>query len=511
MRLPLEALVAAALLAAPSHAAPAADPAAVRETLGRLGGALSPLARGAYQRPQRAPVLAILSELRERIEAVEPAAAGYARADAVRRLRSAAVEAEVAERKFWAAAGATASVLPASTADRLRQDAAALNALFDEAFPSAAVRSAPGLSAPAAFVPPPAAAAARRAAAEGRAAAADPGLFFDGGSRGAPATAFGGGKSGGGAVTTVQPARRTDLRGAVPAPAASPVSACREASGAAASLCAGNGGAAYLAPVAMGLLDAVKRQFGTVAGVVSTLAMLAVGVLMSALSGGTGLILNLLRALLGAAALWMLASMIRRLIAAIGVFRSTPSSDPRHWLAAREFGRLGGELILAVLLTVAGVKIGQSPPVKNAVGSMAAALEGQMARLGLRKAAPPPSMESLFGEAPDPGGPSGRSASLRPPGPPPAASAAPAAGRSLSDPASLRGATGEEVASLIPKDWASRPMRTGRGMIYERPGTRGADIIQISRGNPAAPDALHQGPYVKIVTAGKTTRVDLQR
>lgn len=82
--------------------------------------------------------------------------------------------------------------------------------------------------------------------------------------------------------------------------------------------------------------------------------------------------------------------------------------------------------------------------------------------------------------------------------------------RSLDNPESLKGSTPQEVRDLIPKDWEHGPMRTGRGDIYRVPGTNGADIIQISEGNPSAPDPLHQEPYVKIVRYGKTVRIPLK-
>lgn len=82
--------------------------------------------------------------------------------------------------------------------------------------------------------------------------------------------------------------------------------------------------------------------------------------------------------------------------------------------------------------------------------------------------------------------------------------------RSLEDPESLRGATPEEVRALIPEHWERGPMRTGRGEIARFPGTKGNDIVQISQGNPSAPDALHQGPYVKIVRYGKQVRIPLK-
>lgn len=82
--------------------------------------------------------------------------------------------------------------------------------------------------------------------------------------------------------------------------------------------------------------------------------------------------------------------------------------------------------------------------------------------------------------------------------------------RSLDNPESLRGADADEVQQLIPKNWEQTPMRTGRGEIFKVPGTRGSDYMQISKGNPSAPDALHQGPYLKIVRYGRTIRIPLK-
>ncbi|MCR4295830.1 MAG: hypothetical protein NUW21_09870, partial [Elusimicrobia bacterium] len=260
--------------------------------------------------------------------------------------------------------------------------------------------------------------------------------------------------------------------------------ACREASdgGALAGLCASSA-TAWTAPVAAGVLDAMKRQFGTVSGVVSLLAFTALGLLLSALSGGVGLLVTVLKALVGFAIFWTVASMIRRVAAALKEYASTRPGDPRHWRALRELGKVGGELLILVLLVFAGYKVGQKPAVKNAVASMTSALRGQMSRLGVRPAAPSAQLRAALGEPAVPA--AGNRSNLVPPQPPPVrptASATPtalqASGRSLANPRSLEGATVDEVVRLIPKDWVTRPMRTGRGTIYEVPGTRGSDIIQ---------------------------------
>lgn len=149
--------------------------------------------------------------------------------------------------------------------------------------------------------------------------------------------------------------------------------------------------------VAAGVGDAFKEQFGTVKGVVSLLAFTALGLLLSALSGGVGLLVTIIKALLGFAVLWLVGSLIMRLVSAFKDLATTTAGDPRRARAYREIGKIGGELLIVALMTFAGVKIGQRAPVKNAVGAMNAALVGKLARLGVK---PAPAPKGVFGEAP---------------------------------------------------------------------------------------------------------------
>lgn len=149
--------------------------------------------------------------------------------------------------------------------------------------------------------------------------------------------------------------------------------------------------------VAAGVGDAFKEQFGTVKGVVSLLAFTALGLLLSALSGGVGLLVTIVKALLGFAVLWLVGSLIMRLVSAFKDLATTAANDPRRARAYREIGKIGGELLIVALMAFAGVKLGQKAPVKNAVGAMNAALVGKMARLGVK---PAPAPKGVFGEAP---------------------------------------------------------------------------------------------------------------
>ncbi|MDP3542013.1 MAG: hypothetical protein Q8T11_06030, partial [Elusimicrobiota bacterium] len=200
--------------------------------------------------------------------------------------------------------------------------------------------------------------------------------------------------------------------------------ACRQASdgGMIAGLC-GSKTTAWSAPMAAGLLDAAKEQFGTVSGVVSLLAFTVLGILLSVLSGGVGLLAALIKALCGVAILWTALSMLRRIAAALATYFSTRDDDPRRWRALREIGKVGGELIIIMMMAFVGYKIGQKPAVKDGVATMTQSLKGAMSRLGLRPAAPAPEVAAALGPAPSaasrtPAG--GNRSNLAPPDPPPA-------------------------------------------------------------------------------------------
>ena len=561
--------------AAPLRAEDSGDgsPAKTRALLEELDAALKPLRRGAYPEKDRRPVSDILVKLRAEAAALRPSAREFENAvsEALRQeaefWRSApkaavvfpAATAEPLNRRALELAGLFSGLYPAQTLAGSPAARGEPPASIAAAPPDSAIKAAEsgkkakadarlyfdgsGARPDGSFGSPVGGAAAGGAARFNPAAR---GVVMRASERisdlalgpvPAPEPRGDPEKVGAAAARFVAPAARAALRsvadGSPPArglvdalrerpgaatPSVPPAeAACREASdgGVVAGLCR-SPATAWSAPVAAGLLDAMKEQFGTVSGVVSLLAFTALGLLLSALSGGVGLLATLIKALCGVAVLWTLVSMVARVAAAIREFASTRADDPRHWRALRTIGKVGGELLIVVLVAFAGYKLGERPAVKKAVGSMLDGLQGQMSRLGIRPAAPAPELRAAFSETPSPSsrtGPAGNRSNLVPPEPPPvrpAAAAPPASGRSLSNPSSLRGATADEVAGLIPKDWVARPMRTGRGTIYEMPGTRGADIIQISRGNPRAPDPLHQGTYVKISRAGSTIRIELK-
>ncbi|PIR16093.1 MAG: hypothetical protein COV48_10745, partial [Elusimicrobia bacterium CG11_big_fil_rev_8_21_14_0_20_64_6] len=79
----------------------------------------------------------------------------------------------------------------------------------------------------------------------------------------------------------------------------------------------------------------------------------------------------------------------------------------------------------------------------------------------------------------------------------------------LKQPDSLRGASSEEIESLIPKGWVSRPTeRTDEeGVIYRDPDAPGRQV-RIMKGSPRGHDELHRGPRV-IISPGDGPRVSI--
>ncbi|HEX5495989.1 MAG TPA: hypothetical protein VFX70_15580 [Mycobacteriales bacterium] len=80
--------------------------------------------------------------------------------------------------------------------------------------------------------------------------------------------------------------------------------------------------------------------------------------------------------------------------------------------------------------------------------------------------------------------------------------------RSLDNPASLRGATPDEVRDLIPDGWIEKPLKKGSGVRFLNP-KRPGESVSIEDGWPGHSDPLHSGPYVKISRNGIIERIPL--
>lgn len=79
----------------------------------------------------------------------------------------------------------------------------------------------------------------------------------------------------------------------------------------------------------------------------------------------------------------------------------------------------------------------------------------------------------------------------------------------LRTPASLRGASPDEVRQMVPDNWIESPLRKGEGVRFLNPDRPG-EAIMIEKGVPGARDPLHSGPYVKMSIDGRVERIPLE-
>ncbi|MDE2142761.1 MAG: hypothetical protein KGJ84_10150 [Elusimicrobia bacterium] len=404
----------------PGRAQPAPDPRteaafAAGDTLRRLDAALAPLEKGDYQSKDRRAVLPVLILLQKQLNAAQPAGAEALseRGPTWRKLIRASDESVAQENRFWGGIPDPdrARMLSGETAAPLKEEAKRLAAMYDLLFPrpkGGAVNAGGGRRHESAALrrADQAAAAVARGRARGADAVGNPDRFYDGASaRGAVA-----------AVAAAAPAspRKNNLAlpvepvqklrtNPVPPPNGEEL-ACRKAAGG--GLFAGTCGwkmGKSIGPLAAGVADAFKDQFGTTEGLVMNLVFLAGGLLLGALSGGLGALakfVSVIHRLLTWAVIGMAAALIYQLYEAVKTILSTKNEDPEHWKAIRKLGAIGGQVMAVVLMAYIGYKITVKPPDQAALGAMGKALASEAGgegasgaaemRAALREPAEPP-------------------------------------------------------------------------------------------------------------------------
>ena len=82
--------------------------------------------------------------------------------------------------------------------------------------------------------------------------------------------------------------------------------------------------------------------------------------------------------------------------------------------------------------------------------------------------------------------------------------------RSLDDLSSLKGASWEEVETLIPKNWIRSPLKKGEGIKFVNPEKNGEQILLERGWRDAEKGSLHDGPYMKVSRNGEIKRVPLE-
>gem|GEM_PF-2281755 len=409
LRLLLSAFIGAAAFAraeTPPANAPAAI-AAVGEQLNKLQALLKPLERD-YPLKDRLAADPALKELQTRLATLESFAARGAADEAagVRALNRAAAETTQAELAFAASAGADpARVMPAATATTLLADVRGLEEKYDALFPrqarASSVRGAP---------PAP---SARRVLAVGAGANVDPARFFDqDGGRGdgaaaptyAPSSGALRGRTGASAMTgaTTNAPRGPSLHTApVPPPPSvnpgktapppapqsagpTPQSACAEAlkgQDIFVKMCQTS---PTIAPLLAGLVESLHEQFGTVSGLVTNLAFMMVGLLMTVVSG-FGVVAKFV---VGMASFAMLAgtlySLLKQGFGASMDLAHTDASDAKHAAALKTLGKVGGTVLILAMMSFLGFAVGKTKMGGTAMEAMTSAMGRGLEKIGIK-------------------------------------------------------------------------------------------------------------------------------
>jgi hypothetical protein len=199
---------------------------------------------------------------------------------------------------------------------------------------------------------------------------------------------------------------------------------CRDAAGGGlyAKMCGAPYPYSMLGPATAGFMHSLFSlgSLGTIA------ASLVIGILIPAITGGIGIIFTIIKALLGVFAFFALKSLLTKLWDIGHDLMMLPSTDPRHWRAARELGAVAAQLLLAIAATIGGVKLGQSTGWSEGIKTGLVAIQTKFAGAGAAAASTAPSgilaqMRELF-KSETPSKPNGiganRSPTVSPPEPP---------------------------------------------------------------------------------------------
>ncbi|MDE2143825.1 MAG: hypothetical protein KGJ84_15560 [Elusimicrobia bacterium] len=375
---------------------------AAGDTLRRLDAALAPLEKGDYQSKDRRAVLPVLVLLQKQLAAARPAGAEASteRGAIWGKLVRAADESVTRESHFWTGIPEPdrPQGLPGETAKPLRLDAKRLGELYDLLYPrpkGAAQNAGGGRPRESAALQraSQSAATVARLKARGAQAVGNPDHFYDGGAaRGAESAVAAGAPSAprkNDSALPIEPVQRLRTN-SVPPPNGEEL-ACRKAAGG--GLFAGTCGwkmGKSIGPLAAGVVDAFKDQFGTTKGLVMNLVFLAGGLLLGAMTGGAGALVkfaSIVRALCTLAVIGTALALIYQLYEAVKAIFATSNDDPRHWQAIRKVGAIGGQVMAVALMAFIGYKITVKPPDEAAVGAMTEALASKAGGEGAGSAA----------------------------------------------------------------------------------------------------------------------------
>lgn len=71
----------------------------------------------------------------------------------------------------------------------------------------------------------------------------------------------------------------------------------------------------------------------------------------------------------------------------------------------------------------------------------------------------------------------------------------------FANPDSILGASVADIEAAIPADWRVSAAKNGLGKRFSDPGRPG-DQVRIMQGNPADPNPVKRGPYVRVSRLG---------
>ncbi|MBI5241656.1 MAG: hypothetical protein HY926_14380 [Elusimicrobia bacterium] len=179
-----------------------------------------------------------------------------------------------------------------------------------------------------------------------------------------------------------------------------------------------------MAPLIAGVVEAFKAQFGTIAGIATTLLFLLLGLVMSAVSG-FGLVAKVAVSL---ASLGMLAATLGPLVkegwdASRALWKSQ-AGTLQNSVSLLRLGKVGGTVLILALMSAIGYGIGKTKPGRAAIDSMTSAISSRLGKLGVGKgaaaldarlpAALKAPLERVFGPVPGQGELTGEPARINP-------------------------------------------------------------------------------------------------
>ncbi|MFI5345292.1 MAG: hypothetical protein ACHQ51_02850 [Elusimicrobiota bacterium] len=169
-----------------------------------------------------------------------------------------------------------------------------------------------------------------------------------------------------------------------PAPESPATTACLQAVSGHSSVSGLCKNSPVIAPLLAGLLEALQEQFGTVEGLVTNLAYLLLGLVLSALTG-FGIIAKVVVGLVSFAMLiGTIYPLLKQGYESVKELLGTDAGDVRHARSLLSIGKLGGTVLIMALVAALGWRLGKTATGKAAMTSATEAVSSKLADAGLK-------------------------------------------------------------------------------------------------------------------------------